>query len=121
MNVVDTLSVLFYIFLFISWWFLTSSDNGFKTFLIKTWNYSKSTPFQRVGIVVVCLGFLSLLSWMIKEDLSMISIFDSYNQPRSRDSILFHLYLYLIPLGLTMSLCYSFIYGIFNWVFKKGS
>lgn len=85
----------------------------------KVWDYGTSTPVQRAGIIVLSLGLISLLAWVIKEDLSFEDIFDSYHFPRYRDSFFFHLYFYLIPLGFLMSWGYRLLIKLKQWVFYK--
>lgn len=82
----------------------------------KIWDYGTSTPIQRIGIIVLSLGLVSLLAWVIKEDLSFEDIFDSYHLPRHRDSFFFHLYFYLIPLGFLMSWGYQVLLKLKEWV-----
>ena len=84
----------------------------------KVWDYGTSTPVQRAGIIVLSLGLISLLAWVIKEDLSFEDIFDSYHFPRYRDSFFFHLYFYLIPLGFLMSWGYQALLKLKEWVFN---
>lgn len=87
----------------------------------KIWIYGTSEPFQRVGILILGVGLLSLFSWMIKEDLSFEEIleFEPYYLPRSRDSFFFHLFFYLIPLGLLMSWGYQILLKLKEWIFKE--
>ena len=84
--------------------------------LKKIWNYGTSTPIQRVGIIILTIGLVSLISWMIKEELDLGDIFNSYSFPRSYDSFFFHLYFYFIPLGLLMSWGYIFLLKTKEWV-----
>lgn len=85
----------------------------------KLWNYGTKKPAQRIGVIILVVGLLSLFSWMIKEGVSPEDLFDSYRQPRSRDSFFFHLYFYLIPIGLLMSWGYSIILLIRNWIVSE--
>lgn len=84
----------------------------------RIWDYGTSTPVQRVGIIILVIGLLSLFSWMIKEDISFDDLFEPYYLPGSRDSLFFHLFFYLIPLGLLMSWGYQILFEIKRWVFK---
>ncbi|MFW2152834.1 hypothetical protein [Acinetobacter gyllenbergii] len=84
------------------------------------WEYGAKQPFQKIGIIILILGLFSMISWSIKANLDFLQAFDPYYFPRShRDFLFFHLYLYFIPLGLTMSFGYRFLILIKNWVFKK--
>lgn len=85
----------------------------------KLWSYGTSTPIQRVGVIILGLGLLSLFSWMIKEDLGFESLFNSYYLPGARDSIFFHLFFYLIPIGLLMSWGYQLLILLKEWVFNE--
>ena len=51
----------------------------------KVWDYGTSTPIQRVGVIFLVIGLLSLFSWMIKKDLSFDDLLEAYSLPRSRD------------------------------------
>ncbi len=82
----------------------------------KLWNYGTSTPIQRVGVIILGIGLLSLITWIIKEDLSFDDLFDPYYLPDSRDSFFFHLFLYLIPIGLSMSWGYQILVRIKEWI-----
>lgn len=85
----------------------------------KVWDYGTSTPIQRVGVIFLVIGLLSLFSWMIKKDLSFNDLLESYYLPRSRDSFFFHLFFYFIPLGLLMSWGYQILLNIKQWVFGE--
>lgn len=82
----------------------------------KIWAYGTSTPIQRVGVIILAIGLLSLLSWIYKNDMAFEDIFDSYYFPESRDSFFFHLYFYFIPVGLLMSWGYSLLVKIKSWI-----
>lgn len=82
----------------------------------RLWGYGTSTPIQRVGIIVLGVGLVSLFSWMLKEDLSFDNLFEPYYLPGSRDSLFFHLFLYLIPLGFLMSWGYQVLVKIKEWI-----
>ena len=82
----------------------------------KVWDYGTSTPIQRVGVIFLVIGLLSLFSWMIKKDLSFDDLLESYYLPRSRDSFFFHLFFYFIPLGLLMSWGYQILLNIKRWI-----
>ena len=85
----------------------------------RIWDYGTSTPIQRVGIIILGVGLISLFSWMIKEGISFDDLFEPYYLPGSRDSLFFHLFFYLIPLGLLMSWGYQILVEIKRWVFKE--
>ncbi|RZG64158.1 hypothetical protein EXE25_17650 [Acinetobacter bouvetii] len=87
----------------------------------KVWDYGTSTPIQRVGVIFLVIGLLSLFSWMIKEDLSFEDLFEPYYLPRSRDSFFFHLFFYFIPLGLLMSWGYQVLVMIKAWIINGES
>lgn len=88
--------------------------------MIRTiWSYGTSTPIQRVGVIILAIGLLSLFSWMIKEGLSFSDLRNPYYLPRSRDLFFFHLFFYLIPLGLIMSWGYQILIKIKKWVFSE--
>jgi len=92
----------------------------------KLWNYGTSTPFQRIGLIILSIGILSYLAWVFignhygydytRLNVWLDVIFDSDYFPRKRDFIFFHLYLYLIPLGLLMTWGYSLLIKIKNWI-----
>lgn len=82
----------------------------------KLWGYGTSTPTQRIGVIILFIGIFSLISWMIKEDLSLDNLADPYYLPRSRDSLFFHLFPYLIPIGLLMSWGYRLLLVIRQWI-----
>ena len=84
----------------------------------RLWIYGTSTPIQRIGVIVLGVGLLSLFSWMIKEDLSFEDLFNSYYLPGKRDSIFFHLFFYLIPLGFLMSWGYQVLIKLKEWIFN---
>ncbi|MCX0338306.1 hypothetical protein [Acinetobacter radioresistens] len=85
----------------------------------RLWLYGTSTPIQRIGVIVLGVGLLSLFSWMIKEDLSFEDLFNSYYLPSKRDSMFFHLFFYLIPLGFLMSWGYQILVKTQEWIFGK--
>ncbi|WP_347454294.1 hypothetical protein ABEF83_08180 [Acinetobacter thermotolerans] len=85
------------------------------------WDYGTSTPIQRVGVIILGFGLVSLFSWMLKERLSFDDLLDSYYWPRSRDSFFFHLFFYFIPIGLLMSWGYYILVKIKEWVLKGKS
>lgn len=85
----------------------------------RLWNYGTSTPIQRIGVIVLSIGLISLVSWIIKSDIDIEYIFNEYSFPRSRDSFFFHLYIYLIPLGLLMSWGYEILVKIKSWVLNS--
>lgn len=82
----------------------------------RIWNYGTSTPIQRVGVIFLAIGLFSLFSWIFKEDLSFSDLLDPYYLPKSRDSFLFHLFIYFIPLGLLMSWGYQILIKVKDWV-----
>ena len=92
----------------------------------KIWEYGTSTPIQRVGLILLSIGMLSYLSWIFTgyhhgydytdPDPWINVIFDPDYFPRKRDFIFFHLYLYLIPLGLLMTWGYGLLIKLKNWV-----
>lgn len=85
----------------------------------KVWEYGTSTPVQRIGVIFLSIGLISLFSWMIKEDLSVDDFFAPYFMPGSRDSLFYHLFLYFIPLGLLMSWGYQLLVAIKQWVLRE--
>lgn len=87
----------------------------------KIWEYGSKEPIQRIGILILIIGLMSLFSWMYKRDLDFNELFNTYYLPEHRDFIFFHLYLYLIPIGLLMSWGYSLILKIKKWIFKEDS
>lgn len=89
--------------------------------LKKIWKYGTSTPTQRIGIIVLVIGFLSSLLWIYKRDLNFTDFFDPYYLPRSSDSLIFHLYLYFIPLGILMSFGYKILIKLKEWVLNEKS
>lgn len=82
----------------------------------RLWNYGTSTPIQRVGVIILSIGLISLISWLIKADIDIEYIFNENSFPRSRDSFFFHLYLYFIPLGFLMSWGRIFLLKTKDWV-----
>lgn len=82
----------------------------------RLWDYGTSTPIQRVGVIILSIGLISLISWLIKADIDIEYIFNENSLPRSRDSFFFHLYLYFIPLGFLMSWGYIFLLKTKYWV-----
>lgn len=87
----------------------------------KIWSYGTSTPVQRIGVIILAIGLVSLFSWMFKEGLDFEDIFNEYYFPEDRDSIFFHLYFYFIPLGLILSWGYQLLVIIKRWVIGKKS
>lgn len=86
--------------------------------LKKIWGYGTSTPIQRIGIIILFIGFSSLLLWVYKAELAFEDLFNPYYMPRSRDSFIFHLFIYLIPIGLLMSFGYRILIKLKEWVFN---
>ncbi len=92
----------------------------------KIWDYGTSTPFQRTGLIILSLGVLSYLIWVFfgshygydytYPDVWINVVFDSDYFPRKRDFIVFHLYLYFIPLGLLMTWGYSLLIKLKKWI-----
>ena len=87
----------------------------------KVWDYGTSTPIQRVGVIFLVIGLLSLFSWMFKKDLSFDDLIEPYYLPESRDSFFFHLFFYFIPLGFLMSWGYGILIKLKEWVFNEKS
>lgn len=82
----------------------------------KLWQYGTSTAIQRIGVIVLFMGLFSFFLWIIIADLDFVDIFNPSYFPRSRDSLIFHLYLYFIPVGLLMSWGYFILVEIKKWV-----
>ena len=92
----------------------------------KLWNYGTSTPFQRIGLIILSIGILSYLAWVFignhygydytRLNVWLDVIFDSDYFPEKRDFIFFHFYLYLLPLGLLMTWGYSLLIKLKNWI-----
>ena len=92
----------------------------------RIWNYGTSTPVQRIGLIVLFIGVFSYLAWVFAGyhrgyDYTDIEswvyvIFDSDYFPRERDFIFFHLYIYLIPVGLLMTWGYKLLVKLKNWI-----
>lgn len=82
----------------------------------RIWNYGTATPIQRIGVIVLAFGLVSLAAWMIRNDLSFSDLLHSYYLPDSRDSFFFHLFYYLIPIGLLMSWGYQVLIKIKEWI-----
>lgn len=92
----------------------------------KIWKYCTSSPTQRVGLIILSIGLLSYLAWVFAEyrygyDYRYIDrwvgvIFDPDYYPRNRDFLFFHLYLYLIPIGLLMTCGYKLLVKLKKWV-----
>ncbi|MDO7240299.1 hypothetical protein Q5M79_06280 [Acinetobacter baumannii] len=89
--------------------------------LNKIWEYGSKEPIQRIGILTLIVGLISLFSWLYKENLGLVEIFDTYNLPQKRDALFFHLFLYFIPLGLLFSWGYCLLVKIKRWVFNQKS
>lgn len=89
--------------------------------IIKIWRYGSKEPIQRIGIIILIIGLISLFSWVYKRNLDFNELFNTYYLPEHRDFIFFHLYLYFIPIGLLMSWGYSLILKIKKWIFKEDS
>ena len=89
--------------------------------LNKIWEFGSKEPIQRIGILILIFGLISLLSWVYKENLALDEIFDTYNLPQKRDSLFFFFFLYFIPLGLLFSWGYFLILKIKRWIFNKNS
>lgn len=47
----------------------------------KLWEYGTAKPVQRLGVIILVIGLLSLISWMVNRDLSFDDLFDSYYFP----------------------------------------
>ena len=84
--------------------------------LKKIWGYGTKTPFQRVGVLILTLGLVSALSWFMESDMYYMDVIDPYYFPDYRDSYFYHLYLYLVPIGLLMSWGYDLLQKIKSWV-----
>ena len=92
----------------------------------KLWSYGTSTPFQRIGLIILSIGILSYLAWVFignhygydytRLNVWLDVIFDSDYFPEKRDFIFFHFYLYLLPLGLLMTWGYSLLIKLKNWI-----
>lgn len=89
--------------------------------IIKIWRYGSKEPIQRIGIIILIIGLISLFSWMYKRDLDFYDLLDTYYLPEQKDAFFFHFYIYCIPLGLLMSWGYSFVLKIKKWIFKEDS
>lgn len=87
----------------------------------KVWDYGTSTPIQRVGVIFLVIGILSLFSWMFKKDLSFDDLIEPYYLPGSKDSFFFHLFFYFIPLGFLMSWGYGILIKLKEWIFNEKS
>lgn len=85
----------------------------------KIWNYGTITPVQRSGLIILGFGLISLISWAIKNNFFYYTYYypnDFF--PTKRDSFFYHLYLYLIPVGLLMTWGYHLLYKIKFWIFN---
>ena len=82
----------------------------------KVWRYGTSTPVQRIGVIILFIGLLSYFLWIFQANLDIEDIFNPSYFPRSRDSFIFHLYMYFIPIGLLMSWGYSILIKIKKWI-----
>lgn len=84
--------------------------------LKKIWIYGSKEPAQRIGIIILTIGLFSFTCWFFKSDLYLEDVLDPSYFPKRRDYFFFHLYLYLIPLGLVMSWGYEILLNIKKWV-----
>lgn len=74
------------------------------------------TPPQRIGFLILILGIASIVGWFLKRQMDFGDVFDPYYFPDKRDFIFFHLYLYLIPLGILLTWGFPLIKIIKEWV-----
>lgn len=92
----------------------------------KVWEYGTSSPIQRVGLIILSIGMLSYLTWVLTGssygydytylDRWIDVIFDPDYFPEKRDFIFFHLYLYLVPIGLLMTWGYRLLVKLKSWI-----
>lgn len=83
----------------------------------KLWIYGTKKPVQRVGVIVLAIGVISSILWMVESGRALEIFFNSYYFPRSYDSFIYHLYLFLIPFGFILSWGYKVILSIKLWIF----
>lgn len=94
--------------------------------LKKSWAHGTTSPFQRIGLIILSIGMLSYLSWVFTghhqgydytdPDPWINVIFDHEYFPGRRDFLFFHLYLYLMPIGILMTWGYGLLIKLKNWV-----
>jgi len=94
--------------------------------LKKIWAYGVSTPFQRMGLIILSIGILSYLTWVFTgnhygydytyPDRWINVIFDPDYFPEKRNFVFFHLYLYLVPAGLLMTWGYRLLVKLKSWI-----
>ncbi|HAV3880038.1 hypothetical protein K5D25_04495 [Acinetobacter baumannii] len=87
--------------------------------LNKIWEFGSKEPIQRIGILFLTVGIISLLSWVYKENLDLNQILNPEYFPQKRDGFFFHLFLYFLPIGFLLSWGYFLLLKIKRWVFYK--
>ncbi|NAR60041.1 hypothetical protein [Acinetobacter haemolyticus] len=94
--------------------------------LKKLWAYGTTSPLQRIGLIILSIGALSYLSWVFTgyhhgydytdPGLWINVIFDHEYFPGRRDFLFFHLYLYLIPIGILMTWGRGLLIKLKSWI-----
>lgn len=119
MDLIQITSIVGYVAVFAALWFFSSPTNKYKLLVKKYLSKGIETPFQRIGFIILLIGIVSLFSWMVERGISFSYLLEPYYLPSSIDSLFFHLFLYLIPLGLLMSWGYGILLFIKIWIFKN--
>ncbi|QBQ15591.1 hypothetical protein [Acinetobacter haemolyticus] len=92
------------------------SPTQIKSICLNTFNSGISTPFQRIGLIILIIGIFSFVSWFFRSAMDLEDIFNTHYFPDRRDFIFFHLYLYFLPLGFLMTWGYPIIEKIKKWI-----
>lgn len=88
----------------------------------RIWLNGSTEPTQRIGLIILGLGLLSLFFYAVQSPsyYSLMDIlFDPDYYPNRRDSLFYKLYIYFIPLGLVLSWGYPLLQKIKSWVLKE--
>lgn len=90
------------------------------------WRYGTSKPTQRVGLIILLVGILSYSTWVFfghhygydytYANVWIDVVLDPDYFPKNRDFLFFHLYFYLIPVGLVMTWGYGLVVKLKSWI-----
>ena len=94
-----------------------------KPLIKKMWSYGTQKPVQRIGLILLCVGIISFVLWDINDTAfrfsSYYGFYWSYSFPDKYDFWIYHLHVYLIPIGLMASWGYPSLQKLQKWVFKN--
>lgn len=116
MTVIEFLLAVLAIFLsFIGWvWF--GKEESLKAKLKLFWSSGTYKPIQRIGLIVLIIGFVSFISWSVEDSIHIEYFFQDYDFPRRHEHWFYKLHVWFIPVGLLLTWLYPATESFKNWI-----